>query len=76
MHQAGVLPACYENAIEVEVQEQSEVSCFLRNEDGTVTAHGQHPVKDKNERENPFMLVRMPAGSAPTDAQDQSPIKR
>ncbi|HOJ11735.1 MAG TPA: IS1182 family transposase [Clostridiales bacterium] len=35
---AGVLPSCYENtAIEVELQEQSEVSCFLRNEDGTVT---------------------------------------
>ena len=35
---AGVLPACYKNTvIEVELQEQSEVSCFLRNEDGTVT---------------------------------------
>lgn len=35
---AGVLPSCYENtAIEVELQEQSEVSCFLLNEDGTVT---------------------------------------
>ena len=35
---AGVLPTCYENtAIEVELQGQSEVSCFLRNEDGTVT---------------------------------------
>ena len=33
-----MLPACYENtAIEIELQEQSEVSCFLRNEDGTVT---------------------------------------
>jgi len=36
--QAGVLPSFYENtAIEIELQEQSEVSCFLRNEDGTVT---------------------------------------
>lgn len=35
---AGVLPACYENtSIEVELQEQSEISCFIRNEDGTVT---------------------------------------
>lgn len=35
---AGVLPTCYENtAVEVELQEKSEVSCFLRNEDGTVT---------------------------------------
>jgi len=35
---AGVLPACYENtAIEVEVQEQSTISCFTLNDDGTVT---------------------------------------
>lgn len=34
---AGVLPACYENtAIEVELQEQSSLSCFTLNEDGTV----------------------------------------
>ncbi|OPX41843.1 transposase DDE domain protein [Ruminiclostridium hungatei] len=35
---AGVLPACYEStAIEVELQEQSCLSCFTLNEDGTVT---------------------------------------
>lgn len=35
---AGVLPKCYEGtAIEVELQEQTELSCFSRNEDGTVT---------------------------------------
>lgn len=35
---AGVLPGCYENtAIEIKLQEQSEVSCFLLNGDGTVT---------------------------------------
>jgi hypothetical protein len=35
---AGVLPACYENSpIEVEVQEQTILSCFTLNEDGTVT---------------------------------------
>jgi transposase len=35
---AGVLPACYEGtAIEVELQEQSELSCFSLNDDGTVT---------------------------------------
>lgn len=35
---AGVLPACYENtAIEVEIQEQSILSCFTLNDDGTVT---------------------------------------
>lgn len=35
---AGVLPTCYENTpIEVEIQEQSVLSCFTLNEDGTVT---------------------------------------
>ena len=35
---AGVLPSCYENtAIEVEVQKQTVLSCFVLNEDGTVT---------------------------------------
>ena len=35
---AGVLPKCYENtAIEVELQGQSQLSCFTLNEDGTVT---------------------------------------
>jgi transposase len=35
---AGVLPSCYENtAIEVELQEQSVVSCFTLNDNGTVT---------------------------------------
>lgn len=35
---AGVLPTCYENSIiNVELQEQSQLSCFILNEDGTVT---------------------------------------
>jgi hypothetical protein len=35
---AGVLPACYEGTcIEVELQEQNEMSCFTLNGDGTVT---------------------------------------
>lgn len=35
---AGVLPACYENtSIEVELQKQTGLSCFILNEDGTVT---------------------------------------
>ena len=35
---AGVLPECYEDtAVSVEVQELSTISCFIRNEDGTVT---------------------------------------
>jgi len=35
---AGVLPACYAGtAIEVELQEQTALSCFTLNEDGTVT---------------------------------------
>jgi len=35
---AGKLPSCYKNtAIEVEVQEKSFLSCFILNDDGTVT---------------------------------------
>jgi transposase len=35
---AGVLPSCYENtSIEVEVQEQTILSCFTLNDDDTVT---------------------------------------
>lgn len=35
---AGVLPSCYEHtAVEVELQEQTSISCFTLNEDGTVT---------------------------------------
>jgi transposase len=35
---AGVLPACYENTnIEVELQEQDVTSCFILNDDRTVT---------------------------------------
>ena len=35
---AGVLPKCYEGtAIKVELKEQTELSCFSLNEDGTVT---------------------------------------
>jgi transposase len=34
---AGVLPECYEDtAVSVEVQELSTISCFARNDDGTV----------------------------------------
>ncbi|UWG97128.1 transposase [Dehalobacter sp. DCM] len=35
---AGVLPQCYENTImEIEVQEQDQLSCFIRHENDTVT---------------------------------------
>ncbi len=35
---AGILPSCYEgSAISVEVQKLSQLSCFTRNADGTVT---------------------------------------
>ena len=35
---AGVLPDCYENtAVSIEHQTLSEIGCFTRNEDGTVT---------------------------------------
>jgi hypothetical protein len=35
---AGILPKCFENTImDIEVQEQDQVSCFIRHEDDTVT---------------------------------------
>lgn len=35
---AGTLPACYEDTdITVELQHESEISCFIRHADGTVT---------------------------------------
>lgn len=35
---AGVLPNCYQNTIlSIEVQEQSQLSCFIRHQDDTVT---------------------------------------
>jgi len=35
---AGILPKCYEGtAVSVEVKELSTISCFIRNDDGTVT---------------------------------------
>jgi len=35
---AGVLPKCFEGtSVSVEVQGQSTISCFIRNDDGTVT---------------------------------------
>ena len=51
---AGVLPLCYENtAIEVELQELSEVSCFLLNDDKTVTCPmGNILVKVKTKGKN------------------------
>ena len=50
---AGVLPACYEGtAIDVELQEQSALGCFAREEDDTVTCPmGEvlHKVKAKGK---------------------------
>jgi transposase len=35
---AGVLPRCYEGGdISIELQQESEISCFIRHEDGSVT---------------------------------------
>ena len=40
---AGILPACYENtSVEVELQEQTALSCFTRNDDGTVACPMGH----------------------------------
>jgi len=51
---AGVLPACYEGtAIQVEVQGQSENSCFSLNGDGTVTCPmGNNLTKVKTREKN------------------------
>lgn len=40
---AGVLPACYDGtAIDMEINEQSRISCFLLNDDGTVACPCGH----------------------------------
>lgn len=51
---AGKLPSCYKNtAIEVEVQEKSSLSCFILNNDGTVTCPvGQKLSKTKMRGNN------------------------
>jgi transposase len=51
---AGILPRCYEGtAIEVELQQENEIGCFTRNEDGTVTCPmGQTLSKIKNKGES------------------------
>jgi transposase len=53
---AGVLPNCYENTIiDIEVQEQSQLSCFIRQPDDTVTCP-------------PVTRTGRPVGSAPIAA--------
>lgn len=51
---AGILPACYEGTnISIELQCRSELSCFIKNEDGTVTCPmGNTLTKIKNKGNN------------------------
>ena len=48
---AGVLPKCFEGtAVEVELQEKSTLSCFLRHNDGTVTCPMGNVMNKARER--------------------------
>ena len=51
---AGILPECYEGtSVSVEIQERSTISCFIRNDDGTVTCPMGHTLsKLKTKRNN------------------------
>ncbi len=50
---AGILPECFENtAVSIEVQKQSEKSCFMRNEDGTVTCPMGHILKKTKSKKH------------------------
>lgn len=50
---AGILPACYENtSIEIEVQGKSTLSCFILNDDGTVTCPMGNILKKLRIRKN------------------------
>lgn len=41
---AGILPHCYENSIlDIQVQAQAQLSCFIRHDDDTVTCPMGHP---------------------------------
>ncbi|MCL2877049.1 MAG: transposase [Betaproteobacteria bacterium] len=49
----GVLPCCYENTdICVELQYESELSCFIRHEDGTVTCPMGKPMLFQGKKKN------------------------
>lgn len=48
---AGILPACYENTcIRLEVQELGQMSCFTKNDDGTVTCPMNNIMKKVRQR--------------------------
>lgn len=49
---AGVLPSCYKDTcIQLEVQELGQMSCFTRNDDGTVTCPMMNIMKRTRQRE-------------------------
>lgn len=74
---AGVLPACYENtAIEVEIQEQSVLSCFTLNDDDTVTCPmGNLLSLTKRKGNSAWYANKDAAGSVPTSALIQGSTK-
>ncbi len=50
---AGVLPKCYEDTdISIELQYESELSCFIRHEDGTVTCPMGKVMNFQSEKKN------------------------
>jgi len=68
---AGVLPRCYENTtIEVELQEQSVISCFTLNANGTVTClWDKYSQRQKCVERTQFMVIKMHTDSAQTGVQ-------
>ena len=74
---AGVLPRCYENtAIEVELQGQSQMSCFTLNEDGTVTCPmGNILRKTKKKGSNTIYVSKDACRQCPNRCTDSKKFK-
>lgn len=74
---AGVLPACYQNtAIEVELQEQSEISCFLLNDDNTVTCPmGNKLAKIKTRGKNTIYACKEACRQCPNKCTSSKSFK-
>ena len=67
---AGVLPDCYEGTnIRIEVQSLSNISCFIRHEDGRVTCPmGRELFKQRDTKYGTSIPAARPAAPAPTAA--------
>lgn len=74
---AGVLPSCYENTvIKVELQEQSHLSCFTLNEDGTVTCPmGNILKKTKKKGKNTIYANKDACRQCPNRCTDSKTYK-